>query len=119
MPNGSAEGGAGRGPFLRQGGCTVEGCPNPGHAKGYCRKHYGQVWRYGRVGLKRDREPVRERSGGEMGDEIRSVERELQVAQQMYEHVIGYQGRIRWAGKIREARAALERLKAQGQEVVA
>ena len=29
--------------------CIVEGCPNTSHAKGYCRRHYGQIWRRGTI----------------------------------------------------------------------
>jgi len=29
--------------------CIVPGCNNRAHAKGYCRKHYGQIWRKGKI----------------------------------------------------------------------
>ena len=29
--------------------CTVPGCPNPHHARGYCKMHYGQLRRHGRI----------------------------------------------------------------------
>ena len=27
--------------------CSIEGCFNPNHAKGYCRRHYTKFWKYG------------------------------------------------------------------------
>lgn len=29
--------------------CKVKGCSNPHHAKGYCKKHYLQMYRYGEI----------------------------------------------------------------------
>ena len=29
--------------------CAVDGCENRAHARGHCKKHYGQIWRGGKV----------------------------------------------------------------------
>lgn len=115
------DGAPGHGCFLRRvghGKCVVNDCPHPEHAKGYCRMHYLQVWRYGRIGRRR---PVRaaEVLVEHTTDEVRAAERVLSQAQQMYEVVVGFEGKMRWASRIREARANLEALKSKRQEVVA
>lgn len=77
--------------------CIVEGCPNASHAKGYCRRHYGQIWRRGMIynDTPRDQTSAPE-SGMRRDDRLKALERELKKAQQMYEVVVGFQGRIKW-----------------------
>ena len=77
--------------------CIVAGCPNESHAKGYCRRHYGQIWRRGMIynDAPKDQTSAPE-SGMRRDDRLKALERELKKAQQMYEVVVGFQGRIKW-----------------------
>jgi hypothetical protein len=91
--------------------CIVEGCPNPAHAKGYCRRHYGQIWRRGMI--YDTSRPERQEEDGERHDDLerlRALERELQKAKQMYEVVVGFQGRIKWRRQIEAVQEELRRL---------
>ena len=77
--------------------CIVEGCPNASHAKGYCRRHYGQIWRRGTIYNDTPKEnTTAPESDMRRDDRLRALERELKKAQQMYDVVVGYQGRIKW-----------------------
>ena len=79
--------------------CIVDGCPNPSHAKGYCRRHYGQIWRRGMIYSESPREQAGENDSHLKRDDqerLRALERELKRAQQMYDVVVGFQGRIKW-----------------------
>jgi len=77
--------------------CIVEGCPNPSHAKGYCRRHYGQIWRRGMIYNDTPKEQTTAaESGVRRDDRLKALERELKKAQQMYDVVVGFQGRIKW-----------------------
>jgi hypothetical protein len=77
--------------------CIVAGCPNESHAKGYCRRHYGQIWRRGMIynDAPKDQTSAPE-SGMRRDDRLKALERELKKTQQMYEVVVGFQGRIKW-----------------------
>jgi len=77
--------------------CIVEGCQSQSHAKGYCRRHYGQIWRRGTIYNDSPKESTTApESGMRRDDRLRALERELKKAQQMYDVVVGYQGRIKW-----------------------
>ena len=88
--------------------CVVEGCDNPVHAKGYCRKHYGQLWRKGRIYSDKDKHL--DNTGDCDSDRIRALQRELKRAQTMYNNVIGFDGRIKWRREIDEVKAEMKRL---------
>jgi len=82
--------------------CIVEDCPNPSHAKGYCRRHYGQIWRRGMIydTSKRQRDEDESLLRRDDLERLRALERELQKAQQMYEVVVGFEGRVKWRRQI-------------------
>jgi hypothetical protein len=92
--------------------CIVEGCPNPSHAKGYCRRHYGQIWRRGTIydTTKRQREEDEPLGRRDDVERLRALERELQKAQQMYEVVVGFEGRIKWRRQILAVQQEIHRL---------
>jgi hypothetical protein len=94
--------------------CVVSGCNNPAHARGYCRRHYGQIWRKGRINPDEKRqnaeaitEPEAQR---EDSDRMRALERELRKAQHMYDHVVGFEGRLKWRKEMESVRKEIERL---------
>ena len=91
--------------------CIVEGCSSPAHAKGYCRRHYGQVWRRGTIF---NDAPPEQTSAPESGmrrdDRIKALERELRKAQQMYEVVVGFQGRIKWRREMEAVQYEIRKL---------
>jgi hypothetical protein len=70
--------------------CSVDGCAKTSHAKGYCRRHYSQMYRKGHIypvvglcGI--DESIVRE---------IRSTK--LERAKEAYASACGVQARIFW-----------------------
>ena len=93
--------------------CIVEGCPNPAHAKGYCRRHYGQIWRRGEIttGTGRNRLDDCEGYGKKDDSErLKALERELKKAEHMYELVVGSEGRIKWQREIKAVRAEIDKI---------
>jgi hypothetical protein len=91
--------------------CIVEGCPNPSHAKGYCRRHYGQIWRRGMIYNDTPREKTTApESGMRRDDRLKALERELKKAQQMYEVVVGFQGRIKWRREMEAVQHEIRKL---------
>ena len=94
--------------------CIVENCPNNAHAKGYCRKHYGQIWRRGMIyeSPRRESEWACEELSrrDEREEKMASLERELRKAQQMYDVVVGFEGRMKWRKVIETVRAEMHKL---------
>ena len=70
--------------------CQATDCANPVHARGYCRRHYGRIWRREKRGAGGNAEDREKR------DRLRALERELLRARQMYDVVVGTPGRIKW-----------------------
>ena len=94
--------------------CTVPGCDNRIHAKGYCRKHYGQIWRKGKIYAQQDEAPPRLEAERPISrddtDRMRALERELRRAEMMYRNVIGFEGRLKWRREIVEVKKEMTRL---------
>ena len=95
--------------------CMVDGCSAPVHAKGYCRRHYGQIWRKGEISpSRRERETVSKSSRADM-ERLRALERELRKAEHMYHVVVGYEGRVKWRREMDAVKAEIMKLeKLQG-----
>jgi len=92
--------------------CIIEGCTGYVHAKGYCRKHYGQIWRRGEI---YEKLPSREvaKGGAQNGspEERRaSLGRELRRAEHMYAIVVGLPGRLKWRAEIQGIKLELAKL---------
>lgn len=91
--------------------CMVEGCMNKAHAKGYCRKHYGQIWRKGKIYTDEEEQvPAIEFASRDETDRARALERELRRAEMMYKNVIGLEGRLKWRREINEVKKEMKRL---------
>ncbi|MDR1521231.1 MAG: hypothetical protein LBU23_13965 [Planctomycetota bacterium] len=95
--------------------CTVPGCGNRVHAKGYCRKHYGQIWRKGKIYSQKDDDVPAEKidqkaSSRDDTDRMRALERELRRAEMMYKNVIGFEGRLKWRREIVEVKKEMTRI---------
>lgn len=92
--------------------CRVQGCENKAHAKGYCRKHYGQIWRRGKIVSDDEGAEEIEIEAGprDETDRMRALERELRRAEMMYSHVVGFEGRLKWRREIDEVKAEMKRL---------
>ena len=91
--------------------CAVEGCENRAHAKGYCRKHYGQIWRKGKIYSDEEERQVAEKLiPRDDTDRMRALERELRRAEMMYQNVIGFEGRLKWRREIDEVKKEMVRL---------
>ncbi len=100
--------------------CIVGGCSNKVHAKGYCRKHYGQIWRKGRV--YEIEEEITTHTDDEIelheeSDRVRALERELRRAEMMYRNVIGLEGRLKWRREINEVKQEMDRLGIKSEAV--
>ncbi len=91
--------------------CIVEGCTNSSHAKGYCRRHYGQIWRRGMIYNDAPREQTLGiESDMRRDDRLKALERELRKAQQMYDVVVGFQGRIKWRREMEAVQYEIRKL---------
>jgi hypothetical protein len=81
---------------MPKGKCIVQGCDGVEHSRGYCRKHYGRMWRG------KELEPkVVPKTDLEIPD-LADVEAELAQMRALYERVVGFEGRVRWSKMIRE-----------------
>lgn len=104
--------------------CSVDGCNNQVHAKGYCRKHYGQIWRKGKINQEREDydedDDTREssRSSVEDTDRMRALEREYRKAKNMYRQVVGFEGRLKWRKEMEAVKKEIERLNSLEEEMV-
>ena len=78
--------------------CCVPSCSDNAHARGYCRKHYGRMWR-GRE-LEPVGDPVR-KPESVTGEALFEAERELMEMRRIYERVVGFESRVRWSRRIR------------------
>lgn len=97
----------------RTGNCAAPGCLKPVHAKGYCRCHYGQIWRRGTLyEVRRKKAHAEVMADGGREDRLRSLERELARARRMYDLTVGLSGRMRWRDEIRRLEAELQKLEA-------
>jgi len=105
--------------MAKEGKCIVAGCGNRAHAKGYCRKHYGQIWRKGKIYSAEEEKMVNERfAHRDETDRMRALERELRRAEIMYQNVIGFEGRLKWRREINEVKKEMMRLGMIPQERV-
>ena len=92
--------------------CKVEGCENRVHAQGYCRKHYGQMWRKGRIYADGENTTAKKTAAQRRDetDRMRALERELHRAEMMYNNVIGFEGRLKWRREMAEVKQEMTRL---------
>ena len=81
--------------------CQAPDCANPVHARGYCRRHYGRIWRREKRGAGGNSEDREKR------DRLRALERELLRARQMYDVVVGTPGRIKWRREMDAVKAEI------------
>lgn len=98
--------------------CTVEGCENRAHARGYCRKHYGQIWRKGRITPEDEQDQQDQVPGSrhDDSDRMRALERELRKAQSMYRQVVGFEGRLKWRKEMEAVKREIDRLSGETVE---
>lgn len=91
--------------------CQYEDCDAKVYARGYCRRHYNMLWRKGSVGrahaLSEDEKGLRM----DQIERLRSLERELKRAKQMYKVVCGIEGRVKWHREIVMVGNEIEKLK--------
>lgn len=104
--------------MAKQRQCIVPGCSNKAHAKGYCRKHYGQIWRKGKIYSTSDEENREKSVQRDDTDRMRALERELRRAEMMYRNVVGFEGRLKWRREIDEVRKEMKRLGMIPEEVL-
>lgn len=97
--------------------CIVPGCGNRSHAKGYCRKHYGQIWRKGKIYSTEEEQNKQRSENRDDSDRMRALERELKRAEMMYSNVVGFEGRLKWRREIDEVKKEMKRLGMVPEEV--
>jgi len=88
--------------------CMVEDCGEPVHAKGYCRRHYGQIWRKGKI--TDSHAYTTERPSRADAERLRALERELKKAEHMYSVVVGVEGRVRWRREVEQVRVEISKI---------
>ena len=88
--------------------CMVESCSESVHAKGYCRRHYGQIWRKGKITDTQSYSP--ERPSRADAERLRALERELKKAGHMYSVVVGVEGRVRWRREVEQVRTEISKI---------
>jgi hypothetical protein len=87
----------------------VEGCCEPVHAKGYCRRHYGQIWRKGAISPTSHEEDPARPARADL-ERLRALERELRKAEHMYQVVVGYEGRIKWRREMEAVKSEIGKI---------
>ena len=90
--------------------CQVTACENPVHAKGYCRKHYGQIWRKGEISSGAAWSDGESRTRAGDCERLCALERELKKAENMYRMVVGFEGRTRWRKEIAAVETEINRI---------
>lgn len=90
--------------------CSVDECDNRAHARGYCRKHYGQIWRKGRITTDADAESAVSRKSRDDRERLKALERELRRAENMYDMVVGFEGRIKWRREMEAVKAEIRKI---------
>jgi hypothetical protein len=95
---------------VRRNSCIVDGCESCIHAKGYCRRHYGQIWRKGEISPSLREKEISNRSSRADTERLRALERELKKAEHMYRVVIGYEGRVKWRREVDAVKAEIMKL---------
>jgi hypothetical protein len=95
--------------------CQYEDCKERVYARCYCRKHYNMLWRKGTVGkahvLNADEEGLRM----DEVERLRSYERELKRAEQMYAVVCGLEGRVKWRREIDTVKTEIAKIKSNAK----
>lgn len=86
---------------MLKGKCCVPSCEQKAHARGYCRKHYGRMWRG------KELEPTKEEDTRVHSAD--DAEKELMEMRRIYDHVVGFESRMRWSRKIRECELFVRR----------
>ncbi len=91
--------------------CIIEGCNKKSHSKGYCRRHYGQLWRNGKITVGQEPAvPVVHEVSEAM---LCTLQNELENLNACYSNIVGFKGRIRWRRRINEVQTLLEKAKAE------
>ena len=92
--------------------CRVHGCENKVYATGYCRKHYGQIWRKGKIYAEEENTMPKKTAAQRRNesDRMRALKIELLRAEMMYNNVIGFEGRLKWRREIAEVKQEMTRL---------
>jgi hypothetical protein len=103
--------------------CQFEGCTEPVHAKGYCRKHYARVWRErGKEAAAAaeggDAKPTGRRGRKASSERRKALNYELSTARKMYESVVGIASRIKWRKRIRWLETELRGLESDVDELM-
>ena len=94
--------------------CKIEGCNEPVHARGYCRKHYAKMWRArGKKESEAGGNGGRNKRQRALFERIRALKYELDNARRLYDSVVGVSARILWKKRIRWLEDALKNLESK------
>lgn len=97
--------------------CQYNGCELPVYARGYCRKHYNQLWRNGKVGTARARRRPSERDLPMSAiEKLRTLEREFNRAKQMYDVTCGLEGRVKWRKEMTALEKQMDEIRSEARK---
>lgn len=97
-----------------RGKCIAPGCSRDEHAKGYCRKHYAQIWRTGKICDPKAKYLMRPRVDPEVNGVLaarNNCQRELMRARDAYEVAGNLECRRRWRAEIVKLETELAELR--------
>lgn len=91
--------------------CQFEDCDGIVYARNYCRRHYNQLWRQGKVGRANSLTAEEQRMPTRNVEILRSLEREFKRAKVMYSAVCGLEGRVKWYREIQNIKQEISKIK--------
>lgn len=89
--------------------CSIAGCTEPAHARGYCRKHYGRYWRKKPL-VPPDPLATPPPAATDPRIDVKALQRQLESSRHSYDLSVGLEARMRWGRKVRELQATLNRV---------
>lgn len=91
--------------------CSVAGCTEPAHARGYCRKHYSRYWRKKPL-VTPDPLVAPTTANTEHRIDVRALQRQLESSRHSYDLAVGLEARMRWGREVRKLQTTLNRVAA-------
>ena len=97
--------------MVRSTKCVVPECDRRSHARGYCRKHYKQIYHGGKIrSAEEERQQAEKVASRPDAERIRAIEREMERVGALYQNVIGIEGRLKWRRELDELKKDWDRL---------
>lgn len=81
--------------------CRIEQCKNRVHARGYCHKHYGILYRRGKLDDAPTSLSAVVRLRTQTRDEVKHLKRQLDHTREAYQNAISLEARIFWSREVK------------------